>query len=57
MIRFEGVTFVKEACLRMSRSEFIARHLEAFWTDRDKATRKKMLGKAYDLMARPVKAQ
>lgn len=54
-IRFEGVTFVKSECVKMSREDFIKAHLDVFWTDRDKATRRKMLGKAYDLMAPPVK--
>lgn len=54
-IRFEGVTFVREECVRMGRENFIKAHLDVFWIDRDKATRRKMLGKAYDLMAPPAK--
>lgn len=56
-MRFEGVTFIKSECVKMSREDFIKRHLDVFWTDRDKAIRRKMLGKAYDLMAPPVKAE
>ncbi len=56
-MRFEGVTFIKSECVKMSREDFIKRHLDLFWTDRDKATRRKMLGKAYDLMAPPDKAE
>lgn len=56
MIRFEGVTFVVEECLKLSREAFIKRHIDVFWTDRDKATRRKMLNKAYDLIAPPVEA-
>lgn len=56
-IRFEGVTFIKSECLKMSREDFIKRHIDVFWADRDKAVRRKMLGKAYDLMAPPVKAE
>ncbi len=41
----------------MSREDFISRHLDVFWTDRKEATRRKMLGKAYDLMVPPVKAE
>lgn len=56
-IRFEGVTFIKSECVKMSREDFINRHLDVFWTDRKEATRRKMLGKAYDLMVPPVKAE
>ncbi|MCM1093791.1 MAG: hypothetical protein NC421_07545 [Lachnospiraceae bacterium] len=55
-LRFEGVTFMKSECVKMSREDFISRHLDVFWMDRKEATRGKMLGKAYDLMAPPVKA-
>lgn len=55
-IRFEGVTFIKSECAKMSREDFINRHLGVFWTDRKEATRRKMLGKAYDLIVPPVKA-
>ncbi|MCF0219324.1 MAG: hypothetical protein HUK14_06040 [Muribaculaceae bacterium] len=57
MIRYEGVTFVKSACLKLSREDFVKQHIDVFWTDRDKATRRKMLNKAYDLIAPPVKAE
>lgn len=57
MIRFEGVTFVMEWCLAMSRADFISLHLPVFWQDRDKATRRKMLGQAYDLMAQKRKGE
>ncbi|MCM1141439.1 MAG: hypothetical protein NC453_22955 [Muribaculum sp.] len=55
-IRFEGVTFIKSECAKMSREDFISRHLGVFWTDRKEAIRRKMLGKAYDLIVPPVKA-
>lgn len=54
-IRFEGVTFIKSECAKMSREDFINRHLDVFWTDRKEATRRKMLGKAYDLIVTPAK--
>lgn len=54
-IRFEGVTFIKSECAKMSREDFISRHLDVFWTDRKEATRRKMLGKAYDLIVPPAK--
>ncbi len=52
-VTYEGVTFIKSTCLKLSREEFIEKHLRIFWTDRKEATRRKMLGKAYDLMAPP----
>lgn len=54
---FEGVTFIESECVKMSREEFIEQHVDVFWTDRKDATRRKMLGKAYDLMAPQVKAK
>lgn len=54
---FERVTFIKSECVKMSREDFINRHIDVFWTDRKESTRRKMLGKAYDLMAPPVKAE
>lgn len=53
-LRFEGVTFVKTECVKLSRDEFIKRHVDIFWLDKDKPTRKKMLSSAYDLMAPPT---
>lgn len=56
-IIFESVTFIKSECVKMSREDFIRRHLNIFWTDRKESIRRKMLGKAYDLMVPPVKAE
>lgn len=50
---YEGVAFFAERCAGMSKSEFVKAHLDVFWPDRDPETRRKMLGKAYDLMAPP----
>lgn len=47
-MKIEGVTFVPEAIKKMSKEEFIALHIDAFWLDRKKADRKKMLADAYD---------
>lgn len=53
---FEGVAFIKAECRKLSREEFIDSHIDVFWPDRKEATRRKMLGKAYDLIVPPVKA-
>ena len=50
MLKYENVSFVKEEVKKMSKSEFSAHHLKVLWGDRDEATRKKMLGAAYDLI-------
>lgn len=54
---FEGVNFNEKEVRKMSRDEFESRHIKLFWRDRDEATRKKMLAKAYDLInpAKPKK--
>lgn len=52
---FEGVNFNEESVRKMSRDEFESRHIALFWLDRDEATRKKMLGQAYDLIKKPVR--
>lgn len=43
MFKYEGVTFVKEAAKAVSKEEFIELHIDHFWLDRDKETRRKML--------------
>lgn len=53
-MKFERVNFNEEAVAAMSRSEFINAHIDVLWLDRNKDTRKKMLGKAYDLI-KPAK--
>lgn len=50
MLKYENVSFVKEEVKKMSKSAFITHHINVFWLDRDEATRKKMLGAAYDLI-------
>ena len=47
---YEGVKFITEGCRGMSRSEFIRAHVDVFWLDRDKPTRKKMLEDVFDRM-------
>ncbi len=49
-MRYEGVTFVTEACKGMSKEEFIERHKDVFWQDRDEQTREKMLADVYERM-------
>lgn len=49
----DGVTFVEEACTKMSKEEFIEHHKDVFWQDRDESVRKQMLADAYDMMNPP----
>ena len=49
-MRYEGVTFVEEACKGMSKEEFIEHHKDVFWQDRDEKTREKMLADVYERM-------
>ena len=49
-MRYEGVTFVEETCKKMSKEEFIERHKDVFWQDRDEKTREKMLADVYERM-------
>lgn len=49
-MRYEGVTFVEEACKGMSKEEFIERHKDTFWQGRDEKTREKMLADVYERM-------
>lgn len=53
----EGVSFVEDVCVKMSREEFIERHKDAFWQDRDEAVRRQMLGDAYDMMSPPKRGK
>lgn len=52
---FEGVNFNEEEVRKMTQDEFESRHIDLFWLDRDKATRKKMLSQAYGLINKPAK--
>lgn len=54
-MRYNGVTFVDEACKGMSEDEFIEAHKDVFWKDRDEKTRLKMLADVYKRM-NPKKA-
>jgi hypothetical protein len=51
LLTYEGVTFVKSAVAVMTKDAFVKAHVDVFWLDRDKPTRKKMLGRVYDLIA------
>lgn len=57
MIKFEKVTFIKAEVVKMKKDEFISKHVNIFWPDKEKETRKKMLSQAYDLCAGPKKAK
>lgn len=50
--RYEGVTFVNAAVLKLTRDAFIAGHCNVFWLDRKPSVRKKMLGQVYDLITK-----
>lgn len=50
MLKYENVTFIREPALKQTKTEFIAAHVDVFWLDRDKETRKKMLGAVHDLI-------
>lgn len=52
---FECVNFNDEEVKKMSRDEFIDRHSDIFWRDKDTDTRQKMLTQVYDLIVKPVK--
>lgn len=50
MLKYENVTFLKEAARQQTKEEFINQHLNVFWQDRKVSTRRKMLGTVYDLI-------
>jgi hypothetical protein len=50
LLKYEGVTFVKSAVEKLTKDAFVKAHIGVFWQDRDKPTRKKMLGHVYDLI-------
>ena len=53
-MRYEGVNFNEEAVKVLSQEDFVAIHIEAFWRDRDRKTRKMMLTQVYGLITKPV---
>ena len=56
-MRYEGVTFVDDACRNLSKAEFIEQCKDVFWQDRDEKTREKMLADVYERMkGEPVSA-
>lgn len=57
MIKYEGVTFVKAEIEKMTKTEFIDRHLNLFWRDRDEKTRRKMLTSVYGKIVKPAKTK
>ena len=48
----DGVNFNEEVVSRMSEQEFIERHIDYFWKDKDEETRRKKLKQAYELTAK-----
>lgn len=56
MIRFENVTFIKAEVVKMKKEAFVSGHINIFWLDKDKETRKKMLSQVYDLCVGKEKA-
>lgn len=51
MLKYENVTFIKDAVKDMTKEQFVAAHVDVFWQDRDKETREKMLAEVYGLIA------
>lgn len=51
----DGVNFNVSIVEKMTREEFESRHIGILWQDKDEKTRKKMLGKAYDLICKPAR--
>ena len=49
-MRIEGVTFVEDAVKSMSKEEFVKRHKNVFWLDRDERDRDQILSDTYDLI-------
>lgn len=50
-MKYEGVTFVEERVREMQEKDFIRSHIDVFWTDRDKKTRRLMLADVYRRIA------
>lgn len=53
-MKYEGVNFNEEAVKTLNQEDFVAIHVEFFWKDRDRKTRKKMLTQVYGLITKPV---
>lgn len=51
MLKFEGVTFIVDAVRRMTKEEFIGKHLNVYWKDRKEKQRRKMLTDVYEKIA------
>lgn len=56
-MKFECVNFNESAVAAMTKADFIAGHIGILWQDREEATRKKMLGRVYDLIVKPTKTK
>lgn len=47
----DGVNFNEEVVAQMTKEEFIEKHIDFFWKDKDRETRRKKLEQAYELTA------
>lgn len=47
---YERVTFVEGECVKMTEKDFIDLHIDRFWLDKDRKTRRKMLADAHRRM-------
>lgn len=50
---YERVNFNADAVRRMTREEFVARHIGALWLDRKEDVRQQMLSQVYDIVHAP----
>lgn len=49
-MKFEGVTFVEHVVRRMTKEDFIRKHLKVFWKNRTRKERHQMLSDVYDII-------
>ncbi|MDD6210511.1 MAG: hypothetical protein PUB21_07905 [Bacteroidales bacterium] len=50
IVVFEGVSFNKALCSKMTQKEFIDAHRETFFTDRPKPERERLLTDAFQII-------
>ena len=49
----DGVNFIVHVCSQMSKDEFIQKHIDHVWPEKDKKKRKQMLADTYDIINPP----
>ena len=49
----DGVNFIVHVCCKMSKEEFIQKHIDHVWPEKDKKNRKQMLADTYDIIIPP----